>query len=144
MTGINVNPYQPPLSIDTFHLLCRENERAKRDCCPVCGCVSATSLHRMGLRKGKCPECKTDLQKTLPLWVNLSTVLSYLSGFLLFTSIRQLSRFEKPTDFWELYFYAATLLIIVPHLICGMLYRRNYRLVVAASPPLHETATTKL
>ena len=143
MTDINVNPYQPPLSIDALHLVHRENERLKRLCCPVCGCDSVTRPHKNSHCKGQCPECKTKLRKSLPLWVNLSTVLSYSSGFLLFTSIRRVSRFEKAADFWELYFYAAMLLIIVPHLISGHLYRKHYRLVVAATSRSHQAAATE-
>ena len=69
----------------------------------------------------------------LPLWVNLSTVLSYLSGFLVFAIIRRLVQFQQASGFWEVYFYAAMLLIILPHLISVRLYRKHCQLIREAS-----------
>lgn len=125
-----MNPYEPTLSIDSTSVSVESIGTATGLNCPVCHSNRARLLHRSSRRRGRCPDCGTELRKVLPLWVSLSTVLSYLSGFLLFALIQRLGIRDMPYDFWETYFYAATLLFIIPHMISAMLYHRNCRFVV--------------
>ncbi len=62
----------------------------------------------------------------------MSTVLAYLTGLLLYflTGVSGLS--SRSQNFWEVHLAAALLLILVPHLISNLLFRR-YALLIPAS-----------
>jgi hypothetical protein len=62
------------------------------------------------------------------LWVSLSTVLSYLCGFLVYFLLLSLNRFRQPINFWEVYFCSVTVLILIPHAITFVLYRKHCQL----------------
>lgn len=119
-----MNPYQAPETIDVSAPRC--TPAAGR--CPVCASRLAAVLLHTTRRIGTCPDCGSDLRKVLPLWVSLSTVLSYLCGFLVYFLLLSLNRFRQPMNFWEVYLSSVTVLILIPHAITFFLYRKHCQL----------------